>query len=260
MGCFVDRSDISVSTGAFAELSLAAALEKIAELASSAEICSWGLHSLIQRDNARAAAATGLPFSVHAPPTYGHRMHTRAARRAALETHRRQMELAAELGARLYVVHPDLQTRPGRWNHRVAAALERSLAELRILRDELGLPVAVENLFPANRSHFTTPGDIDLQGLGLTLDVGHAALTGTLAQWLQDPHADLYHVHLHDNKGAQSGDSHDPLGSGIIDVAPVFAAARAVGATLVLEHVSEDDVLASIAHLRRQGLLAPPVG
>ena len=45
------------------------------------------------------------------------------------------------------------------------------------------------------------------------------------------------------------------LGAGVVDAAAVLAAARAAGASAVLEHDNEADVLASLAHLRRLGLI-----
>jgi len=205
----LDHPDIGISTGAYAELPLAAALARIAELAPAAEIFSYGSHSLLQPGNALAAATSGLPFSVHGPFTHFEFATTSGSKhRAAVDLHRRHMEAAAELGAFLYIVHPDLHRRPRAWNAKVVAALERSFEELRVLQDELGLAVAVENMPLTRHSHFTAPGDLDLRGLGLVLDTGHAALTGTLAEWLDDPQARLRHVHLHDNGGRGDGDRH----------------------------------------------------
>ena len=165
------------------------------------------------------------------------------------------MKVASRLGATLYIVHPDLLARPGQKSPDIADALERSFADLRAIRDRLGLPVGVENMAESDCSHFTTPGDLDLQGLGVVLDAGHAALTGTLGDWLADPQAPLLHVHLHDNLGVGGMDVHMPLGSGTLDVAPVLAAARSAGATIVFELTSEADVVASLDHLRARGLL-----
>lgn len=250
-------SDIGISTGAYPRLSLASALLRIAELAPAAEVFSLGLHSLLEPVNTRALAASGLPFSVHGPFTHsGLGSRSQATRLAAVELHRRHMSAAAELGSHLYIVHPDLQPRWRLWDPRVADALQRSFAELRALQEEIGLEVAVENMPIASHSHFTAPGDLDLQGLGLALDVGHAALTGTLADWLAHSHALLRHVHLHDNQGDRTGDQHQPLGTGVIDAAPVLEVARAAGATIVLEHAREADVLSSLEHLRERGLLS----
>ena len=252
----VPHSDIGVSTGAFAELSLADALMRIAELAPAAEVFSFGEHSLLKPGNALAVAAVGLPFSVHGPFTHFEFATTSLAKhRAALDLHRRHMEVAAELGAFLYIVHPDLHRRPRPWNPKIAAALERSFDELRGLQDELGLEVAIENMPLTGHSHFTRPGDLDLRGLGLVLDTGHAALTGTLAEWLSEPQADLRHVHLHDNGGRGHGDRHQAVGSGVVDPGPVLAVARAAGATIALELTNEADVVASLEYLRAHDLL-----
>jgi sugar phosphate isomerase/epimerase len=253
----LDLSDIGISTGAYADLTLAAALLRIAELAPAAEIFSYGQHSLLKPGNALAVATIGLPFSVHGPFTHFEFATTSSGKhRAAVDLHRRHMEVAAELGAFLYIVHPDLHRRPRPWNPRVVAALERSFDELRGLQDELGLEVAVENMPLSRQSHFTAPGDLDLRGLGLVLDTGHAALTGTLADWLSEPQALLRHVHLHDNGGRGDGDRHQPVGSGVVDAAPVLAAARAAGATVALELTNEADVLASLEYLRAHDLLS----
>ena len=108
----------------------------------------------------------------------------------------------------------------------------------------------------AGYSHFGAPGDLDLGGLGLILDTGHAAICGTLHDFLREPHAELAHVHLHDNRGpADAGDPHLPLGRGVVDTRAVLRAARASGATVILELLSEDAILESIAHLDRKGLL-----
>lgn len=254
----LDQSDIGISTGAYMGVPLAAALLRIAELAPTAEVCSWGPHSLLHRESARAVASVGLPISVHAPLTHdvlGHRLNGR--RNEAIDLHQRHMYVAAGLGASLYIVHPDVQRRRRPWNPTVAMALQRSFEALRVLQDEMKLEVAIENMPFNGRSHYTAPGDLDLQGLSLALDVGHAMITGTLAKWLADPAARMRHVHLHSNLGHAGGDLHLPLGTGVVDAGPAVAAARAAGATIVIEHTCEADVLASIEHLRTRGLLLP---
>lgn len=257
----VDDHDIGISTSAYYELSLGAALLRIAELAPSAEILSLGRHSLLEPINVRVIETAGLPFTVHGPFAhfeFGSR--SAAKHRGAIDLHRRHMWVAAELGARLYIVHPDMQRRARGWNQRVADSLERAFEELSALQDEMGLPIAVENMPFCKHSHFIAPGDLDLKGLGLVLDTGHAAMTDTLSDWLNDPLVDLRHVHLHDNQGHLGGDHHDALGTGVVDIEPVLAAARAAGASIVLEHKDEASVIASLHHLRTRGLLVRDLG
>ena len=175
--------DIGISTGAYANFSLAAALLRIGEIAPAAEILSLGQHSLLLPANARVVELSGLPFSVHGPFLH-FEFGSRTARhhRAALEAHRRHLEVAAALGARVYVVHPDLQRRFKGWDTRVVKILQASFEELAALQEEYGVTIAVENLPFVRHTHFKAPGDLDLRGLGLSLDVGHAAVTGTLGR------------------------------------------------------------------------------
>ena len=100
--------------------------------------------------------------------------------------HRRHLAAVAELGGRVYVVHPDLQRRWKGWDARVVHTLESSFEDLAELQEESGVNIAIENLPFVRHTHFRAPGDLDLKGLGLSLDVGHAAVTGTLAAWLAD--------------------------------------------------------------------------
>ncbi len=251
-----EHSDIGISTGAYAGLPLAAVLVTARELAPAVEITSYGGHSLLDLDNAKAVAALGVPFSVHGPFIRVDLGSTSEAKRlAAVELHRRHLKIATLLGATLYLVHPDRQRKPTSPQPEVISALQRSFNELRELQEQFGTPVVVENMPFPGYSHFTAPGDLDLCGLGLALDVGHAAVAGTLAAWLADPHATLRHVHLHDNQGPVFGDQHHPLGTGIVDAKAVILKARAVGASMVIEHKNGDDVLQSLLYLRAAGLI-----
>ena len=203
----------------------------------------------------RGSSSSGLPFSVHGPFLdfeYGSR--SASAPQGAGRV-RRHIAAAAELGARVYVVHPDLQRRWRGWDRRVQRALEQSFDELAALQEESGVTIAVENLPFVRHTHFKAPGDLDLRGLGLSLDVGHAAVTGTLAAWLEDDHHELKHIHLHDNEGHVGGDQHLPLGRGVVAAAPILKLAREHRATVVLEHKNEADVMESLRHLEERGLI-----
>jgi sugar phosphate isomerase/epimerase len=241
---------------------LPVALARVAELTPAAEIRSFGLHTLLSRRNRAAATQAGLTYTVHGP--FGHAGiwdRDDAVRLKALAEHRRHLEASAEIGALLYVVHPDWSPEAAPRDPAVAARLERSFETLLEWRHELGVEIVVENMPGAGHSHFTHPGDLDLRGLGLLLDVGHASISGCLGEWLDDPRAPLRHLHLHDNHG--EGDDADPhlgLGAGVVDAAAVLAAARAAGASVVLEHDRPEAVLASLAHLRALGLLQDSPG
>ena len=151
------------------------------------------------------------------------------------------------------MVHPDYQGCAVPRDPRVLDALRRTFAELEEYQRELGVRIVVENLPGVGFSHFGAPGDLDLGELGLILDTGHAAICGTLHDFLREPHAELAHVHLHDNRGpADAGDPHLPLGRGVVDARAVLRAARASGATVILELLDEAAIRESIAHLERR--------
>ena len=228
-------------------------------LADLGEIFSDGPHGLLEPANlaaAQGAVAAGLRLSVHGPFIESSPASLdEARRRAAVESHRRHLEVAATLGAECYVVHPDYSVEPRPRDPARVAAMQVSIAELADLQRELGVPIAIENLL-ARHSVFAAPGELELGELGFVLDAGHAAISGTLGAFLAEPHARLVHVHLHDNRGpVDDDDPHRPLGTGVVDAAAVLSAARAAGATVILELLNEADLLASIDWLGEQELL-----
>jgi sugar phosphate isomerase/epimerase len=249
-------SHVGVSTGAYMDLSLASALLRIAELTSFAEILDLGRHTILEPANARVIELAGLPFSVHGPFAHfelGSRWSSR--HKAAMEMHKRHIAKAAELGAGLYVVHPDVQRKPRSRNPRVVATMQRACEQFTTLQEEYDMPIAIENLPFARHSHFVAPDDLDIAGMHIALDAGHAAITGTLDAWLTRRDLPVRHVHLHDNKGIHGGDLHDPCGTGVVDAADVIAVARDMGATIILEHKNEEEVQQSFDYLKERGLL-----
>ena len=112
---------------------------------------------------------------------------------------------------------------------RVVAVLKRTFAELEELQRELGL----------------------------ILDTRHAAICGTLHDFLNEPHAELAHVHLHDDRGpADAGDPHLPLGRGIVDAGAVARRARHSGARIILELLDETAITEIVAYLKRQAIVS----
>lgn len=254
--------DIGLAASAWFDLPLAEALVHVAGVAGLAEVYSDYNHSLTSAANRRAALQSGLRLTVHGPwegadvgdPSV-------ARRRAALGVHRRHLEAAAEVGASLYVLHPDYCLAPIVRSAAVRDALQRSFVELGALQREYGVEVAVENLAGADHSHFARPGDLDLGDLGLALDTGHAAACGALDDFLRAPQGRLAHVHLHDNPGPLRGgatgpDPHLALGLGVVDSSAVLAAARRAGAAVIIEVLTPDGVAASFDYLRRESLVS----
>jgi sugar phosphate isomerase/epimerase len=249
--------DIGLPSDAWYRLQLGVALERVSRYATLAEIASTEEHNLLAAQNRRAAVESGLRLTVHGPwDDLEPGSRRERTRRHALTVHRRHLEAAAEIGAEKYVVHPDYQGCRVTPDPRVVDALRRTFAELEEYQRELGVRIVVENMPGAGYSHFGAPGDLDLGELGLILDTGHAAMCGTLHDFLREPCAELAHVHLHDNRGpADARDPHLPLGQGVVDARAVLRAARASGATVILEVLDEPAVRESIRHLDRLGLL-----
>jgi sugar phosphate isomerase/epimerase len=252
--------DIGLAASAWFDLPLAEALAHIAGVAGLGEVYSDYNHSLTNAANRRAARRSGLRLTVHGPwegADLG--APSEAGRRAALTVHRRHLAAAAEVGASLYVVHPDYCLSPIVRSAAVRDALQRSIVELEALQGEYGVEVAVENLAGADHSHFARPGDLDLGDLGLALDAGHAAACGALDEFLRAPQGRLRHVHLHDNAGALDGatgpDPHLALGLGVVDAGAVLTAARRTGAAVIIEVLTPDGVAASLDYLSREGLI-----
>ncbi len=249
--------DIGLPSQIYPELTLAAALERLAAHTSLVEVDSFGMHTVLSPRNRRDAVASGLRLTVHG--TYGFDVdpgsRDEAVRRQTVDRHRRHLEASAEMGASLYVAHPDYVEPPGPRDPAVVDALQRTIADFEEMQREIGVRIAMENMPGVGASHFAAPGDLELGELGLVLDCGHAAISGTLDAFLEDPRARLIHVHLHSNLGPTDvDDPHRPLGEGVVDAAAVLAVARAAGATVILEHLDEPSALASLAYLEAQGL------
>jgi len=249
--------DIGLPSQIYPEQTLAAVFELLAPRAGLVEIDSFGLHTVLSPRNRRDAVASGLRLTVHGP--YGFDIdpgsRDEALRRQALAVHRRHIEAAAEMGALLYVAHPDYVEPPAPRDPAIVEALQRTIADLEEIQREVRVRIAMENMPGVGASQFTAPGGLDLGELGLVLDCGHAAISGTLDAFLDDPRARLAHVHLHSNFGpTDTDDPHRALGEGVVDAAAVLGVARAAGATVILEHLDEPSAVASIAYLEAQGL------
>ncbi|MGO8684619.1 MAG: sugar phosphate isomerase/epimerase family protein [Thermoleophilia bacterium] len=246
--------EYGISTVAYLQLPLADALARIAQLAPLAELRCDSTHCISEPRNAcvaLAARADGLRFSVHGP-FLGQQIWSSdvAVRRAAVADHRRFIELAASVGAEVYVLHPDYSVEPTAADPRIVAALHDSFARLGELQAEFGLIVAVENMPGVGHSHFSSP-EFDTDGLPIVVDVGHAHLSACLPEMLE--RRDIVHWHLHDNLG-YGDDPHLAVGQGTIDWTLVLGRVRESvverGATVVLELNSDADVVASLAYLR----------
>lgn len=139
----------------------------------------------------------------------------------------RALKLACELAIRLVVVHP------GRCSSSKEPAGEywdRLLEALGYLEDraaKLGIVLAVENMEPRPKEFMVRPPDFsrlleELPGLGLCLDLAHAAAAGEAVpdEFVQKLGVRIRHVHI-SNVG--EGRVHLPLDQGRVPLTPVVS-------------------------------------
>ena len=246
--------EYGISTVAYPQLLLGAALARIARLAPLAEIRCDSEHCISEPRNLRAAqsaGAAGLRFTVHGPFMRQEIWSAnKNSRRAAVADHERFIELAARIGAEVYVVHPDYTVKRTSYNPLVVSSLHDSFAQLREMQSEFKLKIAIENMPGVGHSHFATP-ELDTCGLPVVVDVGHANLSGCLPRMIA--RRDIVHWHLQDNPGL-GDDPHNAVGRGTVDWPLVLKRVRETvierDATIVLEVGSDADVLTSLAYLR----------
>jgi sugar phosphate isomerase/epimerase len=239
---------IAISTCAYADLPLVAALQRVAALAPAVEVRCKGRHGIETVSQNRALASCGLRCSVHAPEDIAIWSADQRRRRAAIMAHERLLEACAAAGAEVYVIHPDFCESTIVQRLETRSALQASFADLYELQRSYPVRIAVENMPGRQSSHFAAP-DLDLAGLGLALDAGHAQISGTLEAFLRA--GEIAHLHLHDNLGFATSDLHLALGRGRLSADLVQRLLESCDGLCVLEHASEAQVLESLGYLGR---------
>ncbi|MEA5037019.1 MAG: sugar phosphate isomerase/epimerase [Methanocorpusculum sp.] len=240
-------NEIGISTNCVMDLPLEDALDTLEPLTHLVEIQCDANHSLFR--HASVLDKFDLRYTIHAPTADGNIAEPfEPIRRASLHVLRETAEIADLAGAEKLVIHPGFCLDPGDKGASFSA-LHKSIQELGDLQEEFSVRLVMENLGSLDCCHFQTPElvrELRAAGLGLTLDVGHANLTGTLDAFLREKPD---HMHLHDNKG--SSDEHAACGTGSVDFAKIQTAAG--DATLILEVLRLDDVKPSLDYLASLG-------
>ena len=236
---------IGISTWAYQDLSLGDALERIIALSDNAEILCEARHSLLDPSNLEALDSFSLKYTIHGLITDVNiaSIHD-TIRSTSVDLHRKAVEASAISGASVYVVHPGF-TSWSFYRDQALHSLDKSLKELRLMQDEFGISICIENMPKSDWLFYLSPG-LDHNDLGTVLDVGHANICGSLDAFLAVQ--DIRHVHLHDNAGCS--DDHLPLGQGNIEFEPILEMIRTRGISAVLENKSEAAVLESLEFLR----------
>lgn len=167
----------------------------------------------------------------------------------AVTTQRRCLDVASDLGAEKAVLHPESSAWDVAWEHDdLRGHIDESVAELNAYGAERGVEICAENLFGGAYTIDTIDGLLARTDVSMTLDTGHARVSGydaaATAEFVAE-HADrIAHVHLNDTRVPR--DEHLPFGAGTIDFATVLGAFDdAWSGTLSLEVGTE-----SIEYLR----------
>lgn len=236
---------IGCSTCCLMDRPLEEALGLISPYTDLAEILSDGPHSLFLSEE--VCHSFDLRYTVHAPVAdVNIASDNEHLRRATIRVLADLTEICDRIGAERLVIHPghiwaeEVRGAAGR-------ALDRSLADLAAIQEEVNIRLAVENMGAWDICFFREPGFLDClaeHSLGFALDVGHAHVNGNLELFLEQGRP--IHVHLHDNCGSR--DDHLACGEGSIDFYRVMHAIPQ-NATKVIEPVSLHQYRSSLEHL-----------
>jgi len=240
-------NNIGISTNCVMDWSLESALTILEPLTDLVEIQCDANHSLFH--HASVLDKFDLRYTIHAPTADGNIAEPfEPIRKASIEVIRETAKIADMTGAEKLVIHPGFCLDPG---DREAStfALHKSIHELGDLQKEFSVRFVMENLGSMDCCFFQNTElirELRAAGLGLTLDVGHANLTGTLDAFLQEKPD---HFHLHDNHGIW--DEHAACGTGTVDFSSVLPYIG--NATLILEVIRLKDVKPGLSYLKSLG-------
>jgi sugar phosphate isomerase/epimerase len=172
-------------------------------------------------------ADAGLDLLVHLPfPTDVGSPHEHV-RAGAVEEQKACIAAAADLGAEKGVLHPESAAWGVAWDEEaVRGHIDASVQELTEYGAERGFEVCAENLFDNQYEIDTMDRLLAETEASMTLDTGHARITGYDENEVADfvaAHADrVCHVHLNDTRFA--ADEHLPYGVGNLDFERILGA------------------------------------
>ena len=213
------------------------------------EIFATRTHFDYHDDHAVAAMEEHLadarlhPHSVHAPtsdsyrdgvwgPAYSIAHGLESVRRTAVEETLSAIRAAHRLAAGLVVLHPGIPAAQGpepRDNR--TDALVASVEELHEAARPLGVRLALEvipnRLGQADALVGLLEDELDLDGLGICLDTGHAHMLGDVTEAVEGASGHLLTTHLHDNDGRR--DDHRVPFEGAVDWPAVLMSFRKIG-------------------------------
>ena len=247
---------IGISTQAFLNETLSAALEEIEKRAAYAEIFSEGNHDVIHCRKNDILSSYALFYSIHAPTMDINPASVREKIRAAgIEVLKNSAEFCMNHEIEILVVHPGYAADFENMKQ-AEKSLSKSLAELSEIAEETGVRICIENMPNVKMFLFKNPEDVDFskyQNLEFILDVGHAHTTENLNEFLKNP---IAHYHIHDNFG--DIDNHLGFGSGSVGdemLKRIIEKAKAEKAVLIAENKTIEDAEMTVNALKKAGAI-----
>jgi sugar phosphate isomerase/epimerase len=227
------------------------------------ELVDEGLHSLDRRrvrTLKRLKDSLGLALVLHGPlGDTNIASFSRTIRAAVLKRLLRSLELAAELGAGLWLFHPgSLSELAGLYRHQEWGIQEESVGRIVEAARRLRMPIGIENM-PAGPARYLLVR-VDqfarfyqspvTREVGLVLDVGHAHTAHQVAEFVEQLGSHIVHIHAHDNDS--SFDRHRAVGDGTIDWGLVLSGLRRAGFTGMLSVESMHEPVESVRLLEQK--------
>jgi sugar phosphate isomerase/epimerase len=177
------------------------------------------------------------------------------ARDYALRVTQDTIHKSALAGVKMITLHPGIVSPMGSYNRsKVLARTIESLGKLREFAEDEGTTVCVENMPKGGWALMWRADEsrrvCEETGLGLCFDIGHANVSGQVAEFLAL--RDLYvNVHVHDNKGGH--DEHLTIGDGTADFAGLKKALAGYNGNVVIEARSLASAVESKKRLESMG-------
>jgi sugar phosphate isomerase/epimerase len=218
----------------------------------SVELLDEGLHTLNGRRVRalrRIAENRNIEFVVHSPfADINIATPSPVLKRVIMKRLEKSLLHARQLQSKLWIFHPGLKTAvtsfyPGSdWRLNMD-----SVRRLQKMAEKHGVKIAIENVpepFPfvlKNVEDFSRFFEGLDDGLGLTLDLGHANLSGQIQAFIATFPDRIVHVHASDNKG--NYDAHLGIGYGTINWKNVAKALKSINyrGTVMLESIKHVD-------------------
>lgn len=193
----------------------------LAEWLDDTRLRLHSMHAPIAREYVRGAWKDNLSVAAH----------DESRRRAAVDEVLAALEVAVAVPYSTLVLHCGVPEPFGGPADNHLASLVKSLEQLSPVAEQHGVRLAVEvipnELSTASALVNLLESDIDVHGMGICMDVGHARLMGDVVDAIETCSGHLITTHLHDNRGR--ADDHLVPGKGVIDWDAALLAFQKIG-------------------------------